>query len=245
MLHVSMKKSKSITVSKALFLSVILLLVTGAGYRVMAYRLNLVTNAPALLDVPLKEFPLEISGWVGADIFLPDYIKEMSGNGDLLYRSFWHRLTGQWVNVYVSYSGSSGTMLGHQPRACYVADGWLHEKTVSTHFTSAKGKTIPCLIHRFHKGISDYKEVVVMNFYIFNGQITSREKDFFGVKRRVPNISNNPLRYMAQVQISSDSKSSILAAAEDMADVILDFFPDENGIITAKRYFPPGDDILN
>jgi hypothetical protein len=90
------------------------------------------------------------------------------------------------------------------------------------------------LIHRFHKPAPAYEQIVVLNFYILNGQITADESDFSGPLGRRPNISGDPARYVAQVQISSVLENSIRAAAKDMTDLILDYLPDMNGRIRAQ-----------
>jgi hypothetical protein len=41
---------------------------------------------------------------------------------------------------------------------------------------------------------------------------------------------------VAQVQISSVLENSIRKVAEDMAELILDFFPDENGKVGASEF---------
>jgi len=78
-----------------------------------------------------------------------------------------------------------------------------------------------------------------LNFYILNGQITTDENDFSGPFGRRPNIAGDPARYVAQVQISSVLENSIRTAAKDMTDLILDFFPDENGEVRTAGYIKP------
>jgi len=67
---------------------------------------------------------------------------------------------------------------------------------------------------------------------------------FSGVGWRTPNIEGNPARYVAQVQISSIIENSIRTAAKDMTDLILEFFPDENGRVGAAEYINTAGDTL-
>jgi len=131
-------------------------------------------------------------------------------------------------------SSRPGGILGHRPRVCYPGGGWIHDGTEPSQFISTSGKQIPCLIHRFHKPAPTYDQKVVLNFYILNGQITTNESDFSGIFGRRPNIAGDPARYVAQVQISSVLENSIREAAKDMTDLILDYFPDENGEVRAE-----------
>jgi hypothetical protein len=156
---------------------------------------------------------------------------------DFLSRRYINAATHTWADVYVVYCSSRpGGILGHQPRICYPANGWIHDSTEPSLFTSRTGRQVRCLIHRFHKPAPAYEQIVVLNFYILNGQITTEEKDFSGPLGRRPNIAGDPARYVTQVQISSVLENSIREAAKDMTDLILDFLPDANSKIRASEF---------
>jgi hypothetical protein len=104
--------------------------------------------------------------------------------------------------------------------------------TEKTTLTSSFGRSIKCLIHRFYQPGELRNEIVVLNFYIVNGQITDDESVFTGLDWRTPNIAGDAARYVAQIQISSTLENSVRIAAKDMVDRILNFFPDENGIVS-------------
>jgi hypothetical protein len=91
-------------------------------------------------------------------------------------------------------------------------------------------------LHRFHRPYPETEETVVLSFYIVNGQLTSDERVFSGVGWRSPNINGDPARYVTQVQISSVLENSIRSAARDIAELVLDYFPDENGQVKALEY---------
>ena len=112
----------------------------------------------------------------------------------------------------------------------------MHESSRQTSVISNKGREFPCLLHRFHRPYPETEATVVLNFYIVNGQITSDEGVFSGVGWRTPNINGDPARYVTQVQISSVFENSIRSIARDIAEVILDYFPDENGNVRALEY---------
>lgn len=79
-------------------------------------------------------------------------------------------------------------------------------------------------------------EIVVLNYYILNGEIAADESGFSGVGIRTPNIAGDPARYVTQVQISSILENSTLSAAVDFTDLILDFFPDRKGNVKAVEH---------
>jgi hypothetical protein len=219
-------------------LAVILLILSGVVYRVLASRLQFIANTSVSLPVPLSVFPSQIGNWAGTDLTIPTTTREyMERNfaDDFLSRRYINNQTKAWADVYIVYCASRpGGILGHQPRVCYPGFGWIHDDTERSQFISQIGRQITCLIHRFHKPAPSYDKIVVLNFYILNGQITTDEGDFSGIFGRRPNIAGDPARYVAQVQISSTLENSILRAAENMTDLILNFLPDRNGRVIAE-----------
>lgn len=220
--------------------AVILIILSGIAYRVLASRLKYTVETPISLPVPLSAFPMQIGNWVGKDLAIPNITKEYMEEhfaDDFLSRRYINTATQAWADVYVVYCSSQpGGILGHQPRVCYPGNGWVHDSTEPSQFISRASRQIPCLIHRFHKPAPLYDQIVVLNFYILNGQITTEEKDFSGPLGRRPNIAGDPARYVAQVQINSVLENSIRTATRDMTDLILDFLPDKNGKIRATEY---------
>jgi len=217
-------------------LAVLLPVFAGIAYRVLASRLQLVVGTPVMLPVPLSAFPKQVGNWAGEDVPIPANIQRAAGNDAFLNRLYTNAVSNQWVNVYIAYTAHPRTMLGHRPQVCYVAGGWVHDGTQPGEVTSSTGREFPCLMHRFHRPAPESEETVVLNFYIVNGQLTSDERVFSGVGWRTPNIDGDPAHYATQVQVSSILENSIRTAARDMAELILDFFPDENGQVRATKY---------
>ena len=224
--------------------TVILLISCGITYRVLATRLRSVVDTPVALPVPLEAFPKRIGSWIGKDVPIPLNIQRTARNDASLKRLYTDEVGNQGVNVYIAYTAHPRTMLGHRPRICYVAGGWVHDGTQAVTITSNVGRVVPCLIHRFHKPAPSNEEIIVLNFYIVNGQLTSDDKAFSGVGWRIPNINGDPARYVTQVQISSILENSIRTAAEEMVELILDFFPDEMGQVRAVEYIDPSSGLM-
>jgi len=217
--------------------SFILLVCSGIAYRVLANHLRLIVDTPIKLPVSLTAIPKRIGPWVGKDVPIPPNIQRAAGNDASLKRLYTNEAGNHWVNVYIAYTAHPRTMLGHRPRICYVAGGWVHDSTQADGITSDTGRVVPCLIHHFHRSALSNEKIVVLNFYIVNGLITTDESVFSGLGLRTPNISGDPARYAAQVQISSIMENTIRLAAQDMVELILDFFPDETGRVKAVEYF--------
>jgi EpsI family protein len=213
------------------------LLVVGAGiaYRAVASRLKSFVDTPIELPVPLSAFPKQIGQWTGEDVPIPPNILRATGNDDSLNRLYRNTASHEWADLYIAYTGRPRVMLGHRPEVCYVAGGWVHDRTEESAFTASSGKRVPCMVYNFHMPRPQYQERVVLNFYIVNGRLTADESAFSGVGWRTPNIAGDPARYVAQVQVGSVLESSVRTVVEDLADLILDFFPDENGEVAVVR----------
>ena len=211
--------------SLAWLLAFILLILSGVMYRVAASRLKL---APSPLPISLSAFPSKVGNWVGSEISIATTTKEYMQNhfaDDFLSRRYVNSATKAWADVYIVYCTSRpGGILGHRPRVCYPGNGWIHDSTEPIQVMSRAGRKIPCLIHRFHKPSPRHDQIVVLNFYILNGQITVD---------------------VSQIQISSVLENSIRAAAKDITGLILDYFPDANGDFRATEYVNTTSIFLN
>jgi len=218
-------------------LAVLLLVLSGITYRLLASHFELLFDTPISLPVPLSALPAQIGNWVGTDLAIPTTTKEyMEKNfaDDFLTRRYINAATQAWADVYIVYCSSRpGGILGHRPPICLTGAGWIHDSSEPSQFISRAGRPISCLIHRFHKPAPAYDQKVVLNFYILNGQLTADENDFSGPWGRRPNIAGDPARYVAQVQISSVLENSIRTAAKDITDLVLDYLPDEKGRVIA------------
>jgi EpsI family protein len=216
---------------------------SGAVYRALAPRWQGTGQKTIKLPVPLGEFPLNVVGWTGTEAPIPSLTQEYMRQNfadDYFSRRYAKKTADASVNVYVVYCSSRPSGIqGHRPGVCYRGSGWIPDTADRSEFTSARGDKIPCLVERFHKPAPNYQEVVVLSFYIVNGQPTAKEEDFSGMMGRDPNISGDPAKYVAQVQISSPYENSILKAAADLSDVILDYLPDKAGRVKAAPSAKP------
>jgi hypothetical protein len=212
-------------------LAIVLLVVAGVIYRLGAVKAE---NPPVItLPVPLSAVPKSIGGWQGRDLDIPTVTREyMETNfaDDYVSRRYTKSGEGGWADAYVVYCASRpGGVLGHQPMVCFPAHGWIHDDTEPSEFVSRSGRRIKCVVHRFHKPAPAYRRIVVLGFYVLNGQITLSERDFSGMFGRMINVSGNPARYVAQVQISSVLEHSARSLASDLADSVLAILPDQHG----------------
>lgn len=150
-----------------------------------------------------------------------------TGNDDYIIRKYNNSETGQSINLYIGFSARPLNMRGHTPVGCYPANGWVHDDTSSEQVLLVSGRSLPCLIHRFHKPYPAVNNIVILNYYIVDGHSVKTEEAFYGLKYRMVNYSRKVNRYVTQVQISSQMANSVIDAASEFCDVISEFFPEE------------------
>ena len=221
-------------------LAFVLLIGAGVAYRVAASGLQ---REPIKLPLSLRAIPTEISPWTGREVPLPsttDAYMKANFADDYISREYSNSTDRAKAGVYVVYCSTRPSgILGHKPDVCYPTNGWTRDyKTpTETEITTRSGQKIRCLSHQFHRHPPEYRQVFVLSFYVLNGQITVSERDFSGIFDRTPNVSGDPARYVAQVQISSALEPSARAAARDLVDTILTFLPDRHGYVKAASSF--------
>ena len=234
LLFLARREAGKIHVLLVWFLAILLLVSAGAAYRVLSSRLKRMQSGVSL-PISLDAYPRRIGQWIGEDVPIPLNIQEVAGNDAFVNRLYKNKSNKEWVNVYIAYTAQPRTMLGHRPRVCYVAGGWIHDGTEPSQFTTRSGRELSCLIHRFHKPSPNYETTVVLNFYIINGVLTCDHRKFSSIGWRTPNIEGDPARYVAQVQISSLLENSVRASARDMTDLILNLLPSEIGQVKVSE----------
>ncbi|MHC4365221.1 MAG: EpsI family protein [Planctomycetota bacterium] len=229
-------QSENRAVWRAWVAAVVAVLATGVVYRLTASHLRVAGGDRAALPVRLSEFPVQIGGWTGRDVPIAENIQRVAGMDDFLSRLYINQASKRWANVYIAYCARPHQMIGHRPQSCYVGGGWVHDSTETARFVTGGGEIVPCLVHRFHKPAPHGQEIVVLNFYIVNGDLTRDEDVFTGLGWRRPSIAGQAAQYVTQVQISSVLENSARAAAKEMTDLLLDFFPDEKGRTGAREF---------
>jgi hypothetical protein len=221
-----------IRITAGVFTGIFLILAGGLFYQKSAAMMGRYFEEGVSLPVALEEFPMEFEQWQGKAVPISETVLEVAGNDDFLSRTYVNQATGSWFTVFVGFSGHPRTMLGHRPEVCYPSAGWISQETEQGSFITSSGRVVDCLIHEF-LAPDGFSEIVVLNYYIVNGQITNDEDLFMGFGWRLPNFSGDIARYVAQVQISSVSEVNVRAGARDITEKILRYFPDENGLVKA------------
>lgn len=226
-------------------LATAILIGSGVLYRHLEPQWRGTGVGPIKLPVSLEEFPLVIGEWEGKKRTIAAITEEYMRRNfadDYFSHLYYNEQQRAVAGLYVTYCASRPAgILGHRPRVCYTGGGWIHDRTTESEFITKGGRTIACLVHNFHKPMPDYAETVVLNFYVVNGEIAINEDRFSGLMGRNPNMDGDPARYVAQVQVSGNTESSILLAASDLVDKVLEYLPDENGLVAVAPEYEPNE----
>lgn len=179
------------------------LLGSGLTYRWFTRVTGASSGGLVSLDQPLATLPYRLGDWSGVDVPIGRRVLDVAGNDDYVNRRYVEDGSNDVVNFYLGYCSRPVRMLGHRPRVCYPAHGWIHEQTRRQRLLRADGTALDFLIHSFVRERPVREALVVLNYYVLQGEYTTDWVDFWGPKRRRPNLSGDPNFYVAQVQIAS------------------------------------------
>lgn len=223
------KNNRARKVTVCFVLAGLILVGGGVSYRKAAAIWTGTGTAVVELPRPLKEFPRIVNGWQGEESAIPTtteaYMRQNFAD-DFFSRRYKNIAARAWADIYVVYCASRPAgILGHRPRICYPGGGWIHDRTETSEITTAKGRTVPCLLHRFHKSMPNYMEIVVLSLYVASGDLTADEEAFEKILGRGFNLDGDYRHYVAQIQISSTLENYARQAGIDFLDTILEFLP--------------------
>ncbi|AQT69447.1 hypothetical protein STSP2_02637 [Anaerohalosphaera lusitana] len=165
--------------------------------------------------------PWDIGDWHGEEIDLIDFQDPDFFADTAFLRRYRNPEKNRYADLYIAETKIPAAMLGHRPDVCYVAGGWVLDETKSLNVETTTGTAIPCSLSVFHNP-SDLQRKVVLNFYIYEGDIYRNETAFRGLKWRLDSNRTKSDASLAQIQISSQYESVALEYLQLMGDVLID-----------------------
>jgi len=196
-----------------------LLIVSGVGYRVLAWRLGATDGGTPLPPGALQCLPMQLGQWSGRDVPLSQRIVVATDAVELTNRSYSRRDGAETVGAYVVYGVRVRDLMPHRPEVCLPLNGWTLEDTRNVSLPLADETKLECRILRFSK---DGLNTTVLHYYIVDG---THHRDVSEVRSGLW----SGIGYMAQVQITcrlspESSVESISAFAIDSTRAIYDLF---------------------
>ena len=185
----------------AAVVTVVVLVVSGVAYRVLAGRLARATHSVPLPPGTLARLPMRLGDWIGQDVRISEAVAEATDSDDLLHRSYVRRGEGQSVSLFVAYGVRARDLVPHRPEVCYPSSGWTLRDSSPAELPLPDGSTLACRIYEFAGGSLSANLVKVLNYYIVDGRYAAdvsllRSKAWRG---------SGGVNYVVQVQVSCDA----------------------------------------
>ena len=212
-----MKTSKKSTIVAA-GLAIGMLILCGVGYRILAEHLARPMNSDPLPPGTLDKLPMVFSDWTGRDVPMDKAIIKATNTDALLNRSYSRRGGTEAVGLYIAYGVKARDLMPHRPEVCYPGSGWTMDSNQAVEVRLAGHRNLPCRVYRFGKNGLAAAGVIVLNFYIVDGEFAPdvsllRSKAWRG---------QGGIHYMAQVQITMSDTGSA-AGGRDAAETLKAF----------------------
>lgn len=177
--------------------AILLLLSGGVAFRGLSDYLTRPIDSVPLPAGALDRIPLEIGGWVGKDVPLDEQVIQATDTDALINRQYAARDGSGSVGLYVAYGIRGRDLAPHRPEVCYPGSGWTPIRTHDVQLTRPDGVGLKCRVLRFSRSGLDIRNIVVVNYYIVDGEPSP---DVELLRSKVSRGSTG-IRYMAQVQL--------------------------------------------
>jgi EpsI family protein len=223
----------------AAVIAVAVLLTAGTAYRLAADYYGRDPQSAALPAGALDRLPLELSEWFGREIPMDERIIKATDTDAHLNRAYL-RGVGERVGLWIGYGARMRDLLPHRPEVCMPGAGWTPDDRRVVDVPCADGTMLPAQIHCFHRGGLDGERIVVLNFYIVDGQLSP---DVALLRAQAARVASGP-RYSAQVQINAmPTDGSIESAEKSARDFAAQVGPAIRTLLTQTldRDAPPGE----
>jgi len=216
-------RQKEINIKRVVSASVIvffLMFLFGLSHRILASKLLYTGNLPPIDPNALAGFPLDINDWTGREEPLDDVIIEATGTDAHINRIYIRNNGLDNVTLYVAFGQRARDLMPHRPEVCYVGAGWARIEKESVELSLEDGMKLPCTIMQFSKGVMEQKKIMILDYYIVDGEFSSdvellRSKIWKG---------SGAVNYTAQIQISVPIQT--IQDSEQAKETISDFAVD-------------------
>jgi hypothetical protein len=147
-----------------------MMLVFGVAYRVAAARLGAPVSATPFAPSALDPFPLQLGSWVGRDVPLDAAIIRETDTDAHINRVYSRGSGLESVSFYVAAGVRARDLMPHRPEVCYTGSGWTLGEHRTLELTLSDGSALPCKVFQFSRGTLSTQKVVVLYYYIVDGQ---------------------------------------------------------------------------
>jgi EpsI family protein len=211
-----------------------LMLVSGSGYRVLAARLAAPVNTIPIAPADMDRFPSQIGDWTGQEVPLDKAVVRATDTDAHLSRAYSRRDSPGSVYLYIACGVKARDLMPHRPEVCYTGNGWTLGDRRFIEVSLSDGSKLPCNLLQFSKGALHTEEVMILDYYIVDGQYCPdvsllRSKAWRG---------SGTVQYVAQVEViiavtatlPADSAARLISTfAAESASSIAQLFENRQG----------------
>jgi len=174
-----------------------MMLIFGTIHRTLNARLVSDEGLSSMSPDCLEIIPLQIGGWSGQDEPLSDSIIEATDTDAHINRRYFRYNLLDQVSLYIAAGKRARDLMPHRPEVCYIGAGWTRLSSDSTELLLDDGKVLPCNIFQFSKGALSTENIIVLDYYIVDGQFY---RDVSQLRSKIWKGSG-AVGYVAQIQI--------------------------------------------
>ncbi|MCP4256033.1 MAG: exosortase-associated EpsI family protein [Planctomycetes bacterium] len=209
----------------------LLMLIFGLTHRILLARLAVSVNKIPIEPAAMKRLPLQIGDWTGQDIPLEEALLDATGRNAHISRQYSQNDSLESILLYVGSSISARALISHRPEVCYIGAGFTLMDSRFMELPLKDGTKLPCNVFLFSRGGLVYKKVMVLNYFIIDGQFCG---DFSVLRSKVWRGSDT-IDYATQILIIASTETLIadstttrlvFSFAIDSAKEIAQFFED-------------------
>lgn len=205
------------------------MLVFGIGYRVLAARLAASVNTAPIDPAVMERLPLQIGGWAGQDVPMDEALVRATDTDAHVNRRYSRHSGMESVSLYVACGVKARDLMPHRPEVCYTGSGWTLMDRRSVELPLNDGTELPCNVMQFARGALNAEKVMVLYYYIVDGQYCQdvsllRSKAWRG---------SGAVRYVTQIQIVVPITVTLPA---DSAQRIISDFAGESASLIARLF---------
>lgn len=196
------KATRSGSLQFSVAVALILLVVSGAAYRLANAHLSPDGATSLLPRGTLARLSLSLGGWEGRESLIREEVIEATDTDDHVSRTYVAPGGFGQIALFVGYGVRLRDLAPHRPEVCYSGSGWTLDETVPATFESSAGNTLGSQIHRFYRGGLGTQKMTVLNYYIVDGRYCADVSLLRSSAWRKADSN-----YVAQVQIACSSTS--------------------------------------
>ena len=175
----------------------LILIAWGIVYRVLAAGLAAPVYTNPIQSELLEQFPLQLGNWIGQDVPLDEEIVQATDTDAHLNRQYLRDNTSEYVMLYIACGVKARDLMPHRPEVCYTGSGWTLMDKHYLELPLTDEIKLPCNILQFSRGSISKEEIIVLDYYIVDGQYC----EDVSLLRSKAWLGSGTIGYVAQVQI--------------------------------------------